>query len=98
LALHIIKNLSQTDTLPLRISNRIFGKYVFKALGDEAALVIVGSGVGAVFIFVDSGDVDSEERGGEVGGEGGVGEIGVDYQELSRGVSECLVGRRLDLR
>ena len=51
-----------------------------------------------MFIFVDSGDVDSEERGGEVGGEGGVGEIGVDYQELSRGVSECLVGRRLDLR
>lgn len=74
--MNIRKHLSQRNTL--FITRSILGEDILEFLRDEAAFVIVRSGVWAMFVFVDPCYVDAEEGIWEPAWEGGIAEVGVD--------------------
>ena len=63
----------------------IFGEEILKVLWPETALVIVSHAVAAVLSFIETVDIDTEERIGEVARDGWVGYAEVNEKGRKEG-------------
>lgn len=76
------------DIQPAFVALIVFGEDVFEVLGLEPSFIVVCHGVAAMFVFVDSVDVDAEEGVRQESVEGRVRQGGMDddgYKGRERG-------------
>ena len=83
LALPELQEISNVETT--LVVAVVLGENVFEVLRFEAAFIVVGHAVAAVFVFVDPGEVNAEERVRKERWAGGVGQSTVDYQGDNEG-------------